>query len=46
MNQAQKIELWKEIIGTAENGDPSYSYRLFSETIDRLQNTKPRGKKG
>ena len=34
LTQARKIEIWKEIIATANNEDPEYSYRLFSETLD------------
>lgn len=34
MNQAQLIEKWKEIIATANNGDPQYSFRLFAELVN------------
>lgn len=36
MNPTEKIEKWKEIIGTANNGDPQYSFRLFSELLDTI----------
>lgn len=35
MNQARMIEIWTEIIETAKNGDPQYSFRLFTETLNQ-----------
>ncbi len=40
MKESKKIELWKEIIATANNEDPEFSFRLFSETIDNVLNAK------
>jgi hypothetical protein len=35
MNQAELIEKWKEIIATANDGDPQYSYRLFASLVNQ-----------
>lgn len=38
MNQGQLIEKWKEVVATANNGDPEYSFRLFSELVASSSN--------
>ena len=37
MNRDKKMEIWKEIIATCKNGDPEYSYELFSGIIDKVE---------
>lgn len=40
INQKEKTEKWNEIIDTANNGDPKYSFRLFSELLEKENTTK------
>jgi len=37
MKEKEIKQLWKEIIYTANNKDPKYSYDLFRETIKRCE---------